>query len=190
MNNAQEYLNQNYPQKERNNLKKLNISGWIEDPWSAKPNWTKLTGELDLSEFPNLEKLDCSYNEITSLNLSHCPNLTELKCWENKMTEIKFPSSQLKLNTFYAWTNYLTEINWSAFDSESLTNLSISNNNLQEQNIEIFSKFTNLEELCIGNDIEKRLEEDILNRFTGSLKSLQKLTKLKKTANWRNWYWW
>jgi len=32
----------------------------------------------------------------------------------------------------------------------------------------------------VGNDIEERLEKVILNRFTGSLKSLQNLTKLKK----------
>jgi hypothetical protein len=58
-----------------------------------------------------------------------------------------------------------------------LTKVSISNNNLQEQDISIFSKFINLEELCIGNDIEERLEK---NCFIGSLEPLKTLTKLKK----------
>ena len=69
---AQKYLNQNYPNKE---VTKMSLSGWNDkdDKWEVKTNWEKLTGELDLSEFPNLEKLDCSYNEITTLNLSNCP---------------------------------------------------------------------------------------------------------------------
>ena len=175
---AQQYLNQNYPNKE---VTEINISGWNEKDWQPKPNWEKLTEELDLSEFPNLEKLNCSYNEITSLDISNCSKLTELKCWENELTEIKFPSSQLKLNTFYAWTNYLTEIDWNIFNPESLTYISISNNDLQEQNIEVFSKFTNLEEPYLGTDIVSRLEERKYNRFHGSLKKLvENCKQLKK----------
>jgi Leucine Rich repeats (2 copies) len=165
---AQEYLNNNYKDK---TITELNLSGWNEVSWTAKPNWEKLTGTLDLSDFPNLEKLNCSYNKITSLNLTNCPNLTELKCWENKLTEIKFPK-HLNLKTFYAWTNYLTEIDWKAFNPHNLTNISISNNDLQDKDIEIFNKFTNLEELYLGTDIVSRLEERKYNRFHGSLKKL------------------
>lgn len=39
--------------------------------------------ELDLSRFPNLEKLDCSANELTKLDLSHTPELTYLRCSNN-----------------------------------------------------------------------------------------------------------
>lgn len=179
MKDAQKYLNNNYKDK---TITELNLSGWNEEDgkWEAKPDWIKLTGELDLSEFPNLKKLNCSVNEITSLDLTNCPNLTELKCWENKLTEIKFPK-HLKLQTFYAWTNYLTEIDWKTFNSHNLTNISISNNDLQDENIEVFNKFTNLEELYLGTDIVSRLEERKYNRFHGSLKSLvEKCKQLKK----------
>ena len=180
---VQEILNQKYPTKEsKNKEKEVKLSGWIDEngKWEVMPNWEKLTGELDLSEFPNLEKLDCSYNEITFLNLSKCPKLTELKCWDNQLKEIKFPTSQLKLKTFYAWNNYLTEIDWNIFNHENLVKISISNNNLRKQNIEVFSNFTSLKELYIGNDSEKRLEEGKYNRFYGYLKSLKNLTELKK----------
>ncbi|CAI2184684.1 6046_t:CDS:2 [Funneliformis geosporum] len=53
-------------------------------------------------------------------------------------------------------------------------------NSSKKQNIAVFSKFTNLEELCLGNDVEERLENKTYNRFYGSLKSLKNLTKLNK----------
>ncbi|CAI2184376.1 807_t:CDS:2 [Funneliformis geosporum] len=51
---------------------------------------------------------------------------------------------------------------------------------LAQQNIEVFSKSINLEELCIGNDISERLKGKVYNHFHGSLESLKNLTKLKK----------
>jgi Leucine-rich repeat (LRR) protein len=175
--NAQEYLNSNYKDK---TITELNLSGWSEKDWKEKPNWEKLTGVLDLSDFPNLEKLNCFYNQITALNLSNCPNLTELKCWDNQLTEIKFPKS-LKLRFFQAWTNDLTELDWKAFDPHTLTYISVSNNDLQDQDLKIFNKFTNLEELYLGTDIISRLEERKYNRFHGSLGLLLKnCPRLKK----------
>jgi Leucine-rich repeat (LRR) protein len=58
-----------------------------------------------------------------------------------------------------------------------LTNVSVSNNNLESQDISLFGKFTSLKELCVGNDIEERSEK---NHFTGSLEFLKDLTKLEK----------
>ncbi|CAI2167034.1 15858_t:CDS:2 [Funneliformis geosporum] len=125
--NAQKYINQKFLTKEENqNLTELNLS--------------------DLSNFPNLEKLDCSFNEITSLNLTNCPKLTELK---------------------YAF-------------SKALTYISISNNNFSRQDLSAFSKFTNLENLYLGNDIEERIEKGIINRFHGFLKPLKNFPKLKE----------
>ncbi|CAI2181109.1 16275_t:CDS:2 [Funneliformis geosporum] len=40
-----------------------------------------------------------------------------------------------------------------------------------------------IEELCLGNDIERRLEEGIHNRFTDSLEPLQNLTKSSNRFN-------
>lgn len=180
---SQDYLNQNYPKSQREQITELNLSGWNEDNnnWEPKANWEKLSDELDLSDFPNLEKINCSFNKITSLNLTNCPKLTEIKCWDNEIKEIKFPRSLLKLETFYAWNNNLTQIDWNTFNSKYLTDVSISNNDLQEQSLNIFNKFANLKELYLGTDTLNRLEERKCNRFYGSLRSLlESCNKLRK----------
>ena len=48
--NAQEWLNKNYPAEQRKHIKKLNLRG------------LNLEGNLDLSDFINLEELDCRIN--------------------------------------------------------------------------------------------------------------------------------
>src|SRR4051812_19991145 len=73
---AQEYLNFYYPKEERSNIKELNIS---------KKN---LTGSLDCSDFINLEKLNCSQNQLTNLNLTGCVKLKELDCSNNNITNL------------------------------------------------------------------------------------------------------
>jgi hypothetical protein len=51
-------LDRNYPKEVRNDIKKLDISN------------KNLEGELDLSEFVNLEELYCSSNRLTFLDVS------------------------------------------------------------------------------------------------------------------------
>src|SRR6185295_3616824 len=69
--------------------------------------------------------------------------------------------------------------------SEKLTSLNIKNNNLSGQSdekdidISIFSKFTKLKQLLIGNDNKEKIEEGKYNHFVGSLSSLKKLTDLE-----------
>ena len=74
--NAQEWLDKNYPQENRKNVKELNIG-------SSDINIT-LEGELDLTDFTNLEKLDCSGNRLTNLGLGNCSRLREIDCYHNK----------------------------------------------------------------------------------------------------------
>jgi len=47
--NAQEWLDENFPQEERKNAKELDISN------------KDLEGSLDLNDFINLRELDCSF---------------------------------------------------------------------------------------------------------------------------------
>ena len=138
-----------------------------------------LEGELDLSEYTCLEKLDCSGNEITRLNVSKLVKLKELNCNSNQLTNLDL-RNLTQLKELYCRDNYLTNINYpNSSKPEKLTVLSIRNNNFGEQDLAIFSDFTNLEELWIGNDDKKRIERGIYNRFIGSLESLKNLTKLK-----------
>jgi hypothetical protein len=72
------WFNENYPKNKRVGVTFLNING------------KNLEGELDLSDFTNLEKLDCSFNQLTNLDLSDCPNLTHLNCSWNKFINTDF----------------------------------------------------------------------------------------------------
>jgi Leucine-rich repeat (LRR) protein len=67
MNNVQQYIENKYPKFIQKNLKRLDISH------------LKLTGQLDLRNFPKLEELDCSNNQITELDLSKCAKLRKLE---------------------------------------------------------------------------------------------------------------
>jgi len=175
---AQEYLNNLYPKKLKQNITELDISGWDQVNWKTKPNWEKLKGTLDLSDFINLKKLYCSHNQLTELNVSNCVKLVELHCFNNNLIEIKF-NSLPNLQVLYAWTNRLSELNWDGLNSQILTKLSLSNNNFFEQNLSFIERFSDLTELYLGNDIQEKIDLNIKNRFYGSLESLKNLTKLK-----------
>jgi len=116
-----------------------------------------LTGSLNLNDFVNLESLDYANNQLTQLDLTNCARLRYLDCRENYLQDLKLPLS-----------------------TEKMTYLDISNNNLPEQDLSVFSTLNNLEVLKIGNDSwRSKIKQGIYNRFYGSLKPLENLTKLR-----------
>src|SRR5437763_14108618 len=133
--NAQEYLDQNCPKEERINIQGLKIKN------------ENLEGHLDLSDFINLKGLDCSKNELTSINLSNNRKLEIINCSNNLLTDIDF----------------------SYQDPEKVWKINIKNNNLSSRNLSCFASFINLEKLLLGTDDEEKLEQNIYNRFYGSL---------------------
>ena len=154
---AQEWLDRNYPKRRRSSVKELNISGWDFNNQKEKTNWEKLKGHLDLTDFTNLEELDCGQNQITSLNLNGLTQLEKLYCYDN----------------------YLTSFDYSSLNPKKLTYLNISDNNLPAQDLSVFSKLTNLQLLWIGGNNESHFTQNIYNKFYGSLEPLKKLTKLE-----------
>jgi hypothetical protein len=144
-NKSQIWLDWKYPQGKKEKMKELHIRG--ED----------LHGSLKLDNFVNLEKLDCSYNQLTNLDLSNCFNLQELYCSSNRLTNLDFLN---KLNT------------------EKLVSLYIDGNNISS-NLIPFNEFVDLEVLGLGNNDQIRINQGIYNSFTGSLEPLQKLIKLR-----------
>jgi hypothetical protein len=106
--------------------------------------------ELNLQNFPNLEEVIFSYNDLVNLDLSKCKNLTSLYCCDNQLTTLQLPEN--KKNLYKVW---------------------LLNNKLK-QNLSIFSEYTNLTELYIGNYLEKE------ECFYGSLETLKNLTNLIK----------
>ena len=68
--------------KKRNQITELNISQ------------KNLTGPLKLVGFSNLRELNCSENQITSLDLSDCKKLEKLNCQNNQLSQIKLPQGE------------------------------------------------------------------------------------------------
>lgn len=146
--NAQGWLDQNYPKEQRSFVFHLPIQQ------------RNLEGLLDLSDFVNLEDLNCSFNQITTLNLTGLTKLEFIACSENFLTSLDFIST---------------------LNPEKLTVLHVNDNDILNQDLSSFSRFVNLEQLLIGNYNKERLILGMhFNRFDGSLISLKDLTKLKK----------
>jgi len=85
--NAQEWLDQNYPDETRNQIKELDVSG------------KSLEGSLKLSGFTSLQKFDCSSNQLTKLSLADTGNLVDLNCSNNPLANLALPYSP-NLNSF------------------------------------------------------------------------------------------
>ncbi|RHZ36413.1 leucine-rich repeat domain-containing protein [endosymbiont GvMRE of Glomus versiforme] len=206
--NLQQWLDQQYQAKEdKGRIKEIIIGE--RDRFKSNLTLTKEQakelegGNLNLSEYPNLEKLwiwgnylktpltklelgkkpkltllQCSLNQLSTLDLNNCLNLKEVHCWKNELTELKVDKLK-KLAELSCSDNQLKSISYPT-NPEKLTYLSIENNNLDEHDISTFSKFTNLQELFIGNDDGKKIEENKYNRFLGNLETLEGLTELEK----------
>ncbi|CAG8707802.1 38910_t:CDS:10 [Gigaspora margarita] len=109
--------------------------------------------EQDLSVFRNLEILDCYYNKLTSLNLSNCDKLRNLGCGNNQLTNLDLVNLN-QLKELHCRDNYLTQIP-------------------HLPNPEQLKKY-----LFIDNNNQERIDQDIYNRFFGSLKPLEDLNRL------------
>lgn len=118
-----------------------------------------LVGSFDLSDFVNLEELNCSENQLIKIILPLPNQLKKITANDNSLTAFD-----------YGWLN-----------PEILTELELKNNNLVSTDIEIFSRLVNLARLEIGNeDSWMKIDSDNKdnNEFYGSLESLKNLTKL------------
>src|SRR6185437_7093153 len=165
--NAQERLNTTYTKREKESIKELDISN------------QNLEGALTIQDFPNLESIKCGNNNLTSIEVLNLPKLTYFhanNCQLNYIIITNCPEiNELNIaNNLLTDTNFLTNLN-----QEKLTHLSIHSNNFQDQDLSFLSQFTNLEKLFIDNHSREKLNQNIYNRFTGSLQPLHNLTNLK-----------
>ena len=160
--------------KKRKEIKELNISK------------NKLEGKLNLNDFTGLEKLNCSNNKLTILDVSNCKQLKELNCYENQLTKLILPGSSLEM--LNCSDNLLTDLNLMVLNSKKLTFLSLYNNNFTTRDLSCFSRFTQLGRLYIGTyydydqfcleETKQRINQNLYNRWIGSLKPLKDLNKL------------
>jgi len=172
--NAQVWLNEKYSTVEsKEDIAELNI------------NDQELEGELRIEGFSNLKKLDCCRNKIDKLSISGSPELTHFACFDNfNLKEIEFQDELSKLTWVDFNNNGLENLNFlSQINSENLKWLFLANNNITE-NFSVFSNFTNLQELRIGNEEGLAPDEENpkkKNTFIGnlSLNYLKKCNKLR-----------
>jgi len=95
--NAQEWLNKNFPKKQRGEITSLNLSG------------QKLEGKLDLSDFVKLTILNSAWNhQLTQLDLSKNVNLTEIWCSSNQLTILDL-SKNTNLVVISAYRNNISQ---------------------------------------------------------------------------------
>ena len=158
-------------------------------------NITSLKG---IEFFPNLKKLNCGHNRLTSLDVSENTVLQELVCWENQLTSLdvsqntalqelacfenKLTSLDVRQNPalqkLSCWDNRLTELDVSK--NTELTYLKCSYNRLTELDVSQNTKLTEL--YFVSNKITSLQADNCTNLtviFTGSNK--YKVEVYKKT---------
>src|SRR5436305_3400120 len=134
MKNAKQYLDEIYHQKEqRSEITNLIINGKIE-------------GFLDLSDFINLENLECDFNELSGINLRKNKKLLKINCSNNKIAELNLSNCE-KLQSLVCHKNDLVSIDFPN-NSINLTYVSCSENNLSD--LSIFSGLSGVVKLFIG----------------------------------------
>ena len=111
-------------------------------------NGEKITNLKGIEFFPNLLYLDCSENQLSSLNVSDNTELMMLLCYQNELNSLDVTRNPA-LITLNCSKNNLTSLDVSKHTA--LTNLNCSENNLTSLNV---SKNENLETLhCYDNQL-------------------------------------
>ncbi|CAG8792223.1 5531_t:CDS:2, partial [Racocetra persica] len=146
-----------YPKEERKDIKELNISR------------KNLEGNLELSDFINLERLDCYDNKLTGLNVNGLDKLRVVVCFDNNLADLQL-NDCFGIVSLNASGNNFVEINLSGLVGEKLTYVWFKNNPLKG-NLSIFSRFSNLEKLYLDNTF-----------FSGSLETLHDCSKLRELS--------
>ncbi|WNE41638.1 MAG: hypothetical protein AM1032_000378 [Mycoplasmataceae bacterium] len=129
---------------------------------------------LNLKDNLQLSWLYCYHNQLKCLDLTLNKNLQYLDCSFNQLEDIIFNNEQ-KLRKIKLSNNLLTYFPYENVNNESLVEFSLSNNNLEITNIDVFKKFINLEKLWIGNTNAEKVKNNIYNWFYGSFESLKDL---------------
>ena len=137
-----------------NDLEQLDVknSKWLRE---LDCSWNRLTGlDVDVTHKPNLirvecqnnkltslilgenkglEKLNCANNQLTQLNLNNMSALKELNCANNQLTQLNL-KNMISLKELRCQNNQLTALDVSS--SPDLTTLVLKNNHLTSLNLD------------------------------------------------------
>lgn len=103
---------------------------------------------LDVSRNTSLTNLECGYNQLTSLDVSGNTSLTSLYCYSNRLSSLNV-SGSTSLTSLYCYGNRLSSLNVS--DNTSLTSLRCYSNRLTSLNISGNTSLTFLN--CSNNQL-------------------------------------
>jgi len=165
---AQVWLNGKYSDKEE--IKEIELE-----------KEEQISGELIITDFPRLEKIDVGGNELTQLQINNCflqstkrlaeltiancPKLEKINASGNQLINLDL-SANTTLTNLNLGNNKLTQLGLG--DNQKLEELDIGSNSFTSD-LSVFSHLVNLKNLSLKN-----------NYFTGSLKPLQNLTNLEE----------
>lgn len=163
---------------------------WGSDPGNKSYN---LTGELSLSAFTHLTKVDCDNNKLTSLNLQGLTLLKHFEIHDNpKLTSVKLDDCT-ELKKCYIFDSPLTQLNVTNCTNLLLLYVSSSDNSHGKLKTFDLSTCPNLVSLtCINGELnELNLQNNPnlteLNCYNNNLKSLDLKTNEKlNTLNCHN----
>jgi len=189
----QEYLNNKYPTKEeKEKVKEINIDKInIEEKGNKDTQWLE-GGELDLSEYVNVEKINVYGHHLktflTKLTLGEKPKLTELYYPSNQLTTIDV-SKCPNLTYFCCFSNQLTTID--VTKCPGLKSLYCRNNPIKEtidltKCLSLCAVNVPLSDLRLGNwDLEIDRLQDKLTRIEQQKAQVDKQNQSLKTEKER-----
>ena len=151
-------------------------------------NSKNITSLKGIEFFPNLKKLDCGHNRLTSLDVSKNTVLQELVCWENQLTSLDV-SQNTALQELECFENKLTSLDVS--QNPALQKLDCWDNRLKELDVSKNTELTylkcsynRLKELDVSRNTELTYLECGRNQLTElDVSQNTKLTALYFVAN-------
>ena len=116
-----------------NKLEQLDVknSKWLRELNCSKNRLTEL--DVDVTHKPNLVRVECQNNQLTSLILGENQMLRKLNCANNQLTQLNL-NKMVSLKELNCFNNQLTVLDVS--DSPELTKLWLGNNHLTSLNLD------------------------------------------------------
>ena len=116
-----------------NDLEQLDVknSKWLRELDCSKNELTKL--DADVTHKPNLVRVECQNNQLTSLILGENKMLRKLNCANNQLTQLNL-NNMISLTELNCANNQLTVLDVSS--SPNLTTLWLKNNHLTSLNLD------------------------------------------------------
>lgn len=127
------HLKLDYLYCSNNKLEQLDVknSKWLRELDCSKNRLTEL--DVDVTHKPNLVRVECQNNQLTSLILGENKGLTKLNCAHNQLTQLNL-NNMIFLEELNCSNNQLTVLDVS--DSPELTKLVLKNNHLTSLNLD------------------------------------------------------